>query len=69
MTTLFVDESFFTGAAALGLQEFARCGECLNRSAVEPERSFLTNEEAASFQWARCAECRSTGPGARGFEL
>ena len=59
MANIFVDESFVMGAQTQGLQELARCGECHARSALEPEALCLTNEEAASIQWARCAQCRS----------
>ena len=70
MAKLIVDDNFLASAeVAQSLQGFARCGECLARAALEPEIKRLANEEAASLQWARCAQCRSTGPGSRGFEV
>ena len=65
MDTLFANETFFTSEdtaareEALCIQDLARCGECLARSASDLEGQSLTGEEAANVQWARCAQCRS----------
>ena len=58
MANLLVDESVFTSEDAECLQIMGRCGECLVRAALEPERLGLTIEEAGSIKWTRCAQCR-----------
>jgi hypothetical protein len=53
------DESrFLASEAAACVRDFARCGECLARSAVEREGESPTSGEAAGVQWVLCAQCR-----------
>lgn len=54
-----LDEArFLASEDAACMQAFARCGECLARSAEEMACDRLTEDEAASLQWVRCAQCR-----------
>jgi hypothetical protein len=53
------DEAEFPASEeAACLQDIARCGECLARTAPEREGEPLTSDAAASLQWALCAQCR-----------
>jgi hypothetical protein len=53
------DESrFLASEEAACVQDFARCGECLARSAAERAGESPTSGEAAGEQWVLCAQCR-----------
>ena len=53
------EAKFLASEEAACVQDFARCGECLARTAAEREGEFLTSDESANRQWALCAQCRS----------
>ena len=52
------EAKFLASEEAAGAQDIARCGECLARTASERVGESLTSDEAASLQWAHCAQCR-----------
>ena len=55
----FDDEAkFLASDEAACVHDFAHCGECLARTSSEREGESLTSDEAASLQWALCAQCR-----------
>lgn len=60
MAVLTYTDDVLTSAELACLQRFARCGQCQGRSAslFDDEGNRLTDEQAASLQWVRCAQCR-----------
>ena len=57
---LSCNDDILTSAELACFQVFARCGQCLGRTApqFDDEDNSLTNKQAASLQWARCSQCR-----------
>jgi hypothetical protein len=53
------EANFLAGDESAAVRDFARCGECLARTAPELEGKTVSSEQAASLQWALCARCRS----------
>lgn len=49
---------FLASDEAIGVQDLAKCGECLANSALKHDGESRTSEEAAKLQWAACAQCR-----------
>ena len=52
------EAGFLASEGAACIQDIARCGECLAAMAAEHRGESLTDDDAASLQWARCAQCR-----------
>lgn len=52
------EAKFLASEEAACAQDIARCGECLARAASERGGESLASDEAASLQWALCAQCR-----------
>lgn len=53
------DESRFLASGETAcVRDFARCGECLARSAAERGGESPNSSEAAGVQWILCAQCR-----------